>query len=244
MPWCYAMLRGTRVLARCLPSGELDAQGGRVEIRYRPTDARAYRAGARNLKVVPGTPVLPDDHCVDGEPVAAGGDDGTRRRSKPKAKKQGAPKPGDHPERPEGEEVLVYADGACSGNPGPAGLGVVMRFDDEQWELSEHLGKATNNIAELTAILRACEGVPDGDRPLRIHTDSGYSIGVLTKGWKAKANRELVASVKQALAAHGDVRLFHVPGHAGVPLNERADTLARQAIELGITSQWVRVDPD
>ena len=64
-----------------------------------------------------------------------------------------------------------------------------------------------------------------------VHTDSQYSIGVLTKGWKAKANQELIASVKSALAGRRGWHLRYVPGHAGVPLNERADELARQAVQ-------------
>jgi ribonuclease HI len=94
----------------------------------------------------------------------------------------------------------------------------------------EYLGSATNNIAELTAILRAAELVPEGAAAV-VHTDSQYSIGVLTKGWKAKANQELVAGVKSALATRKGWRLVYVPGHSGVPLNERADALARQAVQ-------------
>jgi ribonuclease HI len=62
-----------------------------------------------------------------------------------------------------------------------------------------------------------------------VHTDSQYAIGVLQKGWKAKANQELVARVRAVLATR-DVRLVYVPGHSGVPLNERADELARESI--------------
>ncbi len=126
--------------------------------------------------------------------------------------------------------MIVYADGACSRNPRPAGLGVVIIDGDRRIELSEYLGSGTNNIAELTAILRALEEVVDADRPVVIHTDSQYSIGVLQKGWKAKANTELVASLKDVLAGRRRVRLVYVRGHAGVLLNERADALAREAV--------------
>jgi ribonuclease HI len=81
----------------------------------------------------------------------------------------------------------------------------------------------------------------DPKKKLRVFTDSNYSIGVLTKGWKAKANQELVAEVKNALARLDDVRLFHVPGHAGVELNERADQLAVAAVESRSTSGWTTV---
>jgi ribonuclease HI len=96
-------------------------------------------------------------------------------------------------------------------------------------ELSEYLGQGTNNIAELTAVLRALQAAHAG-RPMVVHTDSQYTIGVVQKGWKAKANQALVAELRAALASRPGVRLRYVPGHAGVLLNERADALAREAV--------------
>lgn len=145
------------------------------------------------------------------------------------------------PTSPNGNEILAYADGACSGNPGPAGLGVVMFWDDHRQELSEFLGDGTNNIAELTAILRVLEAAPDKSRPVHIYTDSMYSIGILSKGWKAKANRDLVESIRSLLAEFDDVRFFHVRGHAGVELNERADELAVLAVQSEFSPGWVTV---
>ncbi|MCU0662143.1 MAG: ribonuclease HI [Myxococcota bacterium] len=130
--------------------------------------------------------------------------------------------------------MIAYTDGACSGNPGPAGLGVSLRFPDGRVvQRGEPLGQGTNNIAELSAILRALElAAPDG-RDLVIHTDSTYAIGVLTAGWKAKANQELIARIKGALSAYGPGRVSFrkVAGHAGVPENELVDELARRASE-------------
>ncbi len=205
--------------------GSFDATGGRVEIRYKPSDGRAYRAATRNLELVGGEPLLPDDACVPAaEPKEkpGGGDKGDKADKKAKAAMSIAAVPAG--------AWTVYADGACAGNPGPAGLGIVLVGPDGAREEGyEYLGEGTNNIAELTAILRAAELVPDGAAAV-VHTDSQYSIGVLTKGWKAKANQELVADVKDALAQRRGWRLQYVPGHAGVPLNERADELARQAV--------------
>lgn len=125
--------------------------------------------------------------------------------------------------------VVAYADGACSGNPGPAGFGIVVLDGKKRIEISEYLGEATNNIAELSAILRALREVPAKATPLVIWTDSQYSIGILQKGWKAKANVELVEELKRALQKRpADIR--YVPGHSGIALNERADELAREAI--------------
>lgn len=239
MAWRYMVLRGSKVLARCNDDGSLASEGGRVEIRYRRQDGRAYRAGARNLRPSDDATVFPDAHCGEAEaaPDKSAGNGGAKGKRGPSRKSKGSGVP--PPSAAEAGEVLIYGDGACSGNPGPAGLGVVMLFGDERWEYSEYLGRATNNIAELTAILRAVEGLPDGDRPVRMFTDSSYSIGVLTKGWKAKANQQLVADIKAAIARCPSFTLHYVKGHAGIPLNERADELARIAIETRSTAEWM-----
>jgi len=133
-----------------------------------------------------------------------------------------------------GEAIIVYTDGACSGNPGPAGLGAVIMDGDKRQELSEYLGEGTNNIAELTAIFRALQvlDTPEGRaRPIHIHTDSSYSIGVLTKDWKPKKNLDLIASMRDLITKFRYLQLIKVKGHAGIPENERADELARLSIE-------------
>ena len=229
MPWRRMRLRNAEVLARCDAGGELVSNDGRVEVRYKPNDGRAYFAGASNLKPPAGAPKIePDSFCGPGEAV--------KKSSQSKKKVAGTTSA---PEKPEGDEVLVYADGACSGNPGPAGVGAVALWADQTRELSEYIGEATNNIAELTGILRAVELAHELSRPLRLYTDSQYSIGVLTKGWKVKANKELVATVREALDAHPDTQLFHVRGHQGVRLNEHADELAVRAVQSRESTGWV-----
>lgn len=219
MPWVIAKLRSQNVYARADAEGRLVVEGGRVEVRYKPSDGRRYGARADNLVIVDPTP-LPDDTCAPADAVAA--------PAKDKATKKKAAASSIAPV-PEGA-IVVYADGACSGNPGPAGLGVVIVDGKVRIELSEYLGVGTNNIGELTAILRALEAVAP-ERPAVIHTDSQYSIGVLQKGWKAKANVELIAKIKQTLKGRKATSFVYVPGHAGVLLNERADALAREAVE-------------
>jgi hypothetical protein len=141
-------LRNAEVLARCDASGELVSKDGRVEVRYKPNDGRAYFASASNLKPPAGAQKIePDSFCGPGEAV--------KKPSKSKKKRSSASDGA--PDKPEGDEVLVYADGACSGNPGPAGVGAVAMWADQMRELSEYIGEATNNIAELTGILRAVE---------------------------------------------------------------------------------------
>lgn len=241
MPWARALLRGQKVLARAKADGSFDAPGGRVEVRYKPNDGRAYQAAARNLELVPGEALLPDDACAPAEAAppkdsdlkragGASGSSASAKSARSAERKTAAAEKALAPGAVPAGAWTVYADGACSGNPGPAGLGIVLVGPDGTIaEGYEYLGVATNNIAELTGILRAAEIVPDGAAAV-VHTDSQYSIGVLTKGWKAKANKELIAGVKVALAKRSGWRIVYVPGHAGVPLNERADELAREAV--------------
>ncbi len=220
-------LRNADVYARCDERGTPIAKNGRVEIRYKRDDGRAYFASAANLMPSESdSKVEPDDFCGPGEAV----------QNRARASKVTPASPA--PEGPKADELLAYADGACSGNPGPAGVGVIAMWDDETRELSEYIGEATNNIAELTGILRAIELARELGRPLRLYTDSKYSIGVLTQGWKARANQALVAEVRRALDAHGDVELFHVRGHQGVRLNEHADELAVRAIQNRASTGW------
>src|SRR5262244_3864459 len=111
--------------------------------------------------------------------------------------------------------ILAYTDGACSGNPGPMGIGIVLKSGSHRKEISEYLGpRGTNNIAELTAIQRALESVKDRRRPIVVYSDSAYAIGVLSKGWKAKANQELIARIRTIVASFYDLRFQKVEGHA------------------------------
>jgi ribonuclease HI len=216
MPWKEAVLRGQRVLARVRADGSLAEEGGRVEIRYKPNDGRAYRASTRNLLVAGDAVLQPDEVCAP----AGEGSRGAATSNLARPTSQAVP----------ADAWIAYTDGACSGNPGPAGSGVVLVAPGgKMHEGLEYLGEATNNVAELTAILRALEWIPSDARAIVVHTDSQYAIGVLQKGWKAKANGELVARAKQVVQTRG-ARLVYVPGHQGVPLNERADELAREAI--------------
>jgi ribonuclease HI len=111
------------------------------------------------------------------------------------------------------------------------GIGVVVIDGAQRKEKGEYLGVGTNNIAELTAIVRGIDlaGPAAAAKPVRIYTDSSYAIGVLSKGWKAKANQGLIADIKKRLAPL-NAEFVKVAGHAGIPENERCDELARNAI--------------
>jgi ribonuclease HI len=204
--------KGGQVFVRADESGRpvLDAEG-RAEMKYRESDAKSYRPLPGNLMPDGGAPPT-----VTAAPPA-------RKRPHAETAKKRAPSAGHH------GAVEIWTDGACSGNPGPMGIGVVVIDGHERREKGEYLGVGTNNIAELTAIERGIDLAGGGGRRLRVYTDSSYAIGVLDKGWKAKANQELIARIKRRLAPL-DVEFVKVAGHAGVPENERCDELARDAV--------------
>jgi ribonuclease HI len=208
----------------------LDGEG-RAEMKYRETDPKSYRPALGNL--------MPDGGSGSGGAARA---DAQRARSgapRPSAQRAAARKPAVPRPATVAGAIEIWTDGACSGNPGPMGIGVVVIDGDTRRELGEYLGTGTNNIAELVAIERGIaiaseltKGVRE--RPLRVYSDSSYAIGLLEKGWKAKANQELVARIRQSVAACPRLSFVKVAGHAGVPENERCDVLARQAISRGL----------
>jgi ribonuclease HI len=133
---------------------------------------------------------------------------------------------------PQFHEINFYTDGACSGNhrpdeKGTMGAGIVGVAGKLYREWSIPLGPGTNQQAELHAIREALLKVRD--RPhtvVRIHTDSAYAIGLLARGWKPKANQELVAAVRALANECASFEMVKVAGHAGHLENERADELA------------------
>ena len=139
-------------------------------------------------------------------------------------------------------EVVIYTDGACSGNPGPGGWGVVMRWQGTEKEMYGAEPLTTNNRMELMAAIRALEALK---RPSKVslYTDSKYLLDGITKwiagwqrnGWLTSArkpvkNDDLWRRLVEAIRPH-DVSWVWVKGHAGDPGNERADALARRGIE-------------
>lgn len=129
------------------------------------------------------------------------------------------------------EAVFIFTDGACSGNPGPAGIGVLMLYRENEKRISTYLGEATNNIAELQAIQTALREIKNKTIPVRLFTDSAYAAGVLTQNWNARKNQQLIRSIKKTMADFPDLQLIKVKGHAGVWENEQADALATAAIQ-------------
>lgn len=153
---------------------------------------------------------------------------GSKKSSKKKAVKSGQEEYQHDRTVPDGA-ICVYTDGASSGNPGPSGIGVVLRYKTKKKELSENIGIATNNIAELKAIYAGLQEIKTTDLPVRIFTDSGYAYGLLVLGWNAKKNMELVQSIRKLMRKFKDLKFIKVKGHAGIADNELADALATSA---------------
>ena len=137
--------------------------------------------------------------------------------------------------------VIIYTDGACSGNPGPGGWGSILMYKGHRRELSGGETDTTNNRMEMMAVIKALETLK---RPCNItlHTDSTYVMKGMTEwleGWKKRnwrtagkkpvKNVDLWQRLETAIDAH-QVKWVWVKGHSGVPENERADQLATQAI--------------
>ena len=137
--------------------------------------------------------------------------------------------------------VVIYTDGACSGNPGPGGWAAILTYGDRCKEISGGEELTTNNRMELMAAIAALEALK---RPCSVdlHTDSQYlRNGIMSwihawkrNGWRTAdkspvKNVDLWKRLDAALGSH-EVRWHWVRGHAGHDLNERADALARQAI--------------
>ena len=139
--------------------------------------------------------------------------------------------------------VEVYSDGACRGNPGPGGWGVLMRFAKKEKELWGGEEATTNNRMELTAVIRALEALKRPSR-VRVYTDSQYvqkGISEWIRAWKKRgwrtADRKPVKNAElwrelDALAAQHRVEWHWVKGHNGHPGNDRADALANRGVPV------------
>ena len=139
------------------------------------------------------------------------------------------------------ETIEIFTDGACSGNPGPGGWGVLLRWRDLEKELCGGEAQSTNNRMELMAAIQGLESLTRPSK-VRLVTDSTYVKDGITKwihgwkrnGWKTAAkkpvkNEDLWRRLEAALGPH-DVEWHWVKGHDGHAENERADELARRGI--------------
>jgi ribonuclease HI len=139
------------------------------------------------------------------------------------------------------KSVEIFTDGACSGNPGPGGYGVILRFGSRQKELSGGESATTNNRMELLGAITGLAALKEKCR-VTLYTDSRYVADGLTKGWAKKwrangwrkadkspaLNSDLWDRLLELYDSH-DVKIVWVKGHAGHPENERCDKLAVEA---------------
>jgi len=138
-------------------------------------------------------------------------------------------------------DIIMYTDGACSGNPGPGGWGAVLMSGEHRKEIFGGERETTNNRMEMMAIIRGAEVLKRGCS-VDIYTDSKYVLQGMTewlegwkkRGWKTASkkpvkNVDLWQRLEQALDRH-EVNWNWVKGHSGVPGNELADELARRGI--------------
>ena len=142
--------------------------------------------------------------------------------------------------------VDIYTDGACSGNPGSGGYGVVMLYNGARKELSAAYRLTTNNRMEVLAVIKALEALKE-KCIVNLYSDSKYVVDAINKGWarKWKANGWKKADKSRAqnvdlwerllaLLDMHEVKFIWVKGHADNIENERCDLLARTAIESGM----------
>lgn len=122
------------------------------------------------------------------------------------------------------EQIRIYTDGACLGNPGPGGWGVIVQCNGQETELAGHDDGTTNNRMEVTAAIKGLEVTPE-DSMITLYSDSQYLVNTMTRDWKRRANVDLW-TLLDTLVARRNVTWEWVRGHAGHPENERVDKLA------------------
>jgi len=154
-----------------------------------------------------------------------------KRGRKKKSKKKQETKSDQLKETISPDTICIFTDGASSGNPGPSGIGILLRFGKYEKEISKYIGNATNNIAELEAIKTGLLELKKTNLPVRIFTDSSYAYGMLILGWKPKKNSKLIKSIKDIMLKFNNLKLIKVKGHGNIEGNERADFLATAAIK-------------
>lgn len=136
------------------------------------------------------------------------------------------------------KKIEIFTDGACSGNPGPGGYGVILKYKDNAKELWGGEPDTTNNRMELTAVITGLKALKEPCE-VDLYSDSKYIIDAVTKGWAVKwkennwiksdkkkaLNSDLWEQLLELLKIH-KVNFFWVKGHAGHAENERCDQLA------------------
>lgn len=226
VPWKACTFRDQTVYVRVLADGKPIVRKGCVEIRYKLGATKSYRPSRENIEEQDDAKVLPDSEMGGSASASA-----SAKHLK------------ETPSTPVGPDtIVIYTDGACSGNPGPAGSGVLITQTGKQTRISEFFPDGTNNMAELSAILSALTELDDQEcqRPIHLYTDSAWCLGILVGGWKAKTNLKLIERIKEQMTRCPQLEMLKVKGHAGIEGNEEADYLATRAIRRESGSKDVK----
>lgn len=243
MPWKRAQFKGKKIWVEVDEGGKPQIQGGLMSVRYsNAPNVKLYNARATGVMMLDSPVETLPDAAPKGSTDRGGrksggrgsgfGKAGTRSAAQAAAARQAA---AELVASFRSDAVVCFTDGACKGNPGPAGSGAVVKMPGGKvHEAYKALGRATNNVGELTAVDLALDildqqAVP-GDTRIEVLTDSKYTHGLLMLGWRGKANQALIRRIKERIKDFPNLRVHWIAGHVGVPENERADALANQGV--------------
>ena len=140
------------------------------------------------------------------------------------------------------EKVIIYTDGACSGNPGPGGWGAILMYKGAKKEISGGMKETTNNIMEITAVIEALKCLKI-ESDVQVYSDSAYTVNAFNQGWiynwikngwktagKAPVKNKELWQELYVLTKKHKVEFIKVKGHADNEFNNRCDEMARNAI--------------
>ena len=212
--WKRMLFKGCKVYAQVSQDGTLLAKNGVVKIKYQLQQENEYLARASSIQKITESELKKSKNQRE------------KKEKPPRIQKSFPPSEEDF----DNNTIFVFTDGACTGNPGPAGIGVFLQYRDHRKEISRFIGSGTNNTAELIAIKVALQEIKDPTLPVALFTDSSYCYGVLTGSFKAKKNRDLVEQIKKEMHRFPLLKFIKVEGHKGIEGNEKANLLAQQAI--------------
>jgi ribonuclease HI len=168
--WKRMLFKGGKVYAQVSQDGTLLEKDGVVKIKYQLQQENEYSARASAI-----------------QEITENGLKKLKNQRKQSGKKTTIKKPSPASEKIfDDNTIFVFTDGACIGNPGPAGIGIFFQYRDHKKEISRFIGAGTNNTAELIAIKVALQEIKDPTLPVALFTDSSYCYGVLTSSFKAK----------------------------------------------------------
>lgn len=210
--WKRMSFKGNKVWVPVDKNGDFIIENGKILIKYNLEQDYEYRVKPESLKSADPENLVP-------------------KKKKQSKKKSDLPETSTAFSADTPDVIHVFTDGASSGNPGPSGIGIYLKYNEHEKKISRYTGNGTNNIAELMAIKTALETITNKTLPVRLYTDSSYALGLLTQGWKPKKNKEIVEGIINLQKDFTDLKYIKVKGHAGIEGNEIADDLATSAIK-------------